>query len=185
GREDHFFELGGDSLTAAVIAAGIHASFAVEIELGAFADSPTVAAMAGLVERLRSGTGPRRAGITRVARDEPLVCSFIQERTWQHSRTPEESAGYTVSWGVRIRGRLDVDALGRTLTRIVGRHEILRTTFAERGGEPVQVVHPPEPVELPLVEAESEEDSLELFRRESRTVFELDEGPLVRFLLVR
>src|SRR5207249_2361845 len=106
GREEDFFELGGDSLTAAVVAAGIHATFGVGIELGAFADSPTAAAMAELVETLRTGAAPRRAGITRVPRDEPPPCSFIQERTWRHSRTPEESAAYTVSWGVQIRGPL-------------------------------------------------------------------------------
>ncbi|MFL5866644.1 MAG: condensation domain-containing protein [Thermoleophilaceae bacterium] len=185
GRDDHFFELGGDSLTAAVVAAGIHAAFGVEIELGAFAESPTVTAMAELVEALRSGGRPSRAAITKVPRDEPLVCSFIQERTWRHSRTPEESAPYTVSGGVRIRGQLDVGAVGRALTRLVRRHEILRTTFAERGGEAVQVVHPPQAVDLPLVEAASEEEALGRFLHESRAVFDLERAPLVRFLLVR
>ncbi|HEY1359206.1 MAG TPA: condensation domain-containing protein [Thermoleophilaceae bacterium] len=185
GREENFFELGGDSLTAAVVAAGIHGSLGVEIELGAFAESPTVAAMAELVERLRSGAAAGRPELTRAPRHEPLPCSFIQERTWRHSRTPEESAAYTVSWGVEVRGSLDVAALRRTLERIVARHESLRTTFAERDGDPVQIVHPPGPVELPVESVASEAEARELFRERSLTAFDVERGPLVRFLLLR
>src|SRR5437763_1296820 len=54
GGEDDFFELGGDSLAAAVIAAELHAAFGVELELRAFSEGSTPAAMARLVERLRA-----------------------------------------------------------------------------------------------------------------------------------
>jgi len=186
GRDENFFELGGDSLTAAVVAAGIHTSFGVAIELGAFAERPTVAAMAELVDSFRSGTdGDGRPELSRVSRDGPLPCSFIQERTWRHSRTAEESASYTVSWGVRITGPLEPHALRRTLERIAARHESLRTTFSERDGDPVQVIHGPGPVELPVIEVESELEARELFRRESRMAFDLERGPLVAFRLVR
>ncbi len=186
GRVESFFELGGDSLTAAVVAAGIHSRLGVEIELAAFADSPTVAAMAELVDRLRSGAdGLARPELTRIARDEPLPCSFIQERTWRHSRTPEESASYTMTSGLHIDGPLDVAALRRSIDRIVARHEVLRTTFSERDGEPVAIVHPPAPLELPLIEVDSEEEARGLFRERSRMVFDLERLPLVRFLLLR
>ena len=106
-----------------------------------------------------------RAGVLVVA----VVALTLSSAAPAPAASRYTSAPYTVSWGVRIRGPVDVEAVGRALTRIVGRHEILRTTFVERDGEPVQVVHPREPVELPLVEAGSEEEALALFRRESRT----------------
>ena len=186
GRDDDFFALGGDSLTAAVVAAGVHASFGVALELGAFAESPTVAAMAELVDRLRAGPdGVHRQPLTRIPRNEPLPCSFIQERTWRHSRTPEESAGYTLANAVRITGPLDVEALRRSVDRVVARHEALRTTFVERDGGPIQVVRPPAPIQLPLVEVESPPEADELLLREAAVPFDLERGPLLRLLLVR
>ncbi len=184
--EDNFFALEGDSLTAAEVAAEVHDRFGVEIELAAFAEHPTVAAMAELVDRMRAGReGSERTPLVRVSREGPLPCSLIQERTWRHSRTPEGSAGYTVANGMEIRGPLDVDALRHSIGRVVARHEVLRTTFSERDGEPVQVVHPPGPVELPLIEVESAAEADEVLRREAAVSFDLAAGPLLRLVLVR
>ena len=117
GPEDDFFDLEGDSLTAAEVAAEVHASFGVELELGAFAEHQTVAEMAELVDRLGAGHDGDRRPLARVSRDQPLRCSLIQERTWHHSQTPEGSAGYTLPNQWRIRGPLDVERLRRNALR--------------------------------------------------------------------
>jgi hypothetical protein len=109
----------------------------------------------------------------------------VQERTWRYSGTPGASAGYTVASAVRIRGRLDVELLRRSLDRIVARHEALRTTFAEGAGGPVQIVHPPAPVELPLVERAGGAEADALLAREAAVPFDLERGPLLRLILVR
>ena len=41
-RDDDFFNLGGDSLSGAVVAARIHAALGVELSLGEIADHPTI-----------------------------------------------------------------------------------------------------------------------------------------------
>lgn len=183
---DDFFALEGDSLTAAEIAAAVHQRFGVEIELDAFADNPTVAAMAELIDRRRMGedaAGP--LALERVSRDAPIPCSLIQERTWRQSQTKEGSTAYNVASAVRIQGPLDVEAVRRCINRLVARHESLRTTFTERDGEPVQIVNAPAPVEVPLVEVTRPAQGDELLRREASVRFDLERGPLVRFLLVR
>jgi non-ribosomal peptide synthetase component F/acyl carrier protein len=186
GATDNFFALEGDSLTAAEIAAEVHATFGVEIELGGFVESPTVAAMAELIDRWRAGDDSAAPEpLTRVPRNTPLRCSLIQERTWQQSRTIEGSTRYTVARGVLIMGPLDIAALQRSVDRLVARHEVLRTTFAERDGEVVQIVHPPAPVELPLIEVDSAEAADELLFEEAGAPFDLERGPLLRLLLVR
>ena len=43
-----------------------------------------------------------RSPLVRVSRAEPLPMSFMQERTWRHSQTPEGSAAWTVASGFRI-----------------------------------------------------------------------------------
>jgi amino acid adenylation domain-containing protein len=189
GRDESFFALGGDSLTAVVIAAAVHATFGVEIELRAFTEHPTVAAMARVIDGLREG-GPAgdRPPITRAPRTKPLPLSFAQERTW---RACQAGAGpaYTMTNAFRVSGPLDVDALRASLDHIVRRHEMLRTTFTRRDGEPVQVVHPPAPVELPLIDLRGEPDAEarldELRARQASAEFDLERGPLLRLALAR
>jgi len=90
---------------------------------------------------------------------------------------------------MQIRGALDVPALRRGIDQIVRRHEVLRTTFAERGGRLVQVVHPPAAIDLPLVDlcsaANPEAEAREMLDREVHTPFDLEQGPLLRLRLVR
>ena len=184
--DEDFFALEGDSLNAAEIAAAVHERFGVQIELGAFAECPTVAAMAELIERRRiGGDGGGPTVLPRVSRDAPIPCSHIQQRTWHQSREPGNATAYTLARRVQIRGPLDVQRLRRSIDRLVSRHEALRTTFTERDGEPAQIVHPPTPVDLPLVEVPGPDEADELLRQEATIPFDLENGPLFRFLLVR
>ncbi|HEX2188119.1 MAG TPA: amino acid adenylation domain-containing protein, partial [Longimicrobiaceae bacterium] len=72
---------------------------------------------------------------------------------------------------------------------LVERHETLRTTFAEREGEPVQVIHPPAPVPLPLVDLRGAPGGGSQARRlaaeEALRPFDLTLGPLLRSTLLR
>ena len=122
-------------------------------------------------------------------RARTLPLSFAQEQTWMGCRTQAGSLAYNLAYPRRIRGALDVGALRRGIETIVARHEILRTTFEERDGRPVQVVHPRARIELrfvdlrhaaqPLVRAE------EMLRREIGVPFDLERGPLMRMWLLR
>jgi non-ribosomal peptide synthetase component F/acyl carrier protein len=184
--DDDFFALEGDSLTAAEIAAAVQLRFGVEIELDAFAENPSVSAMAELIDRRRTGEdGAGPMTLARVSRGAPIPCSLIQERTWRQSQTEEGSTGYNVASAVRIAGPLDVEALRRCINGLVARHESLRTTFTERNREPVQIVNPPGPVEVPLIEVGRPAHADELLLREASAPFDLERGPLVRFLLIR
>jgi enterobactin synthetase component F len=54
GLHDNFFDLGGDSLHAAEMAAHFPAWFKIELPLGSLFEAPTIAALAALIERLGS-----------------------------------------------------------------------------------------------------------------------------------
>jgi amino acid adenylation domain-containing protein len=189
GRHEQFFELGGDSLAAAVIAARIHATLGVELELGAFTEHPTVARLALVVEDLRAEGGASRPPLRMASRAEPLPLSYMQERTWRHSQTEEEARRWTVATAFRIEGPLDVAALRRSLDHVAGRHEILRTTFEQRDARLVQVVHPPEPADMRVVDFSSvpdpEAQAQELLTREGSQPFDMARLPLLRFVLIR
>ncbi|HZH31548.1 MAG TPA: amino acid adenylation domain-containing protein, partial [Pyrinomonadaceae bacterium] len=117
--------------------------------------------------------------------------SFAQQRLWFLDRLEPESAFYNSPLAVRLTGALDVAALTGTLDEIVRRHEVLRTTFAEVEGTPVQVVGAAEPHNLELVdlgglaEAEREAEARRLASEEARKPFDLSTGPLLRAKLLR
>ena len=69
-----------------------------------------------------------------------LPLSYAQQRLWFLEQLEPGSSTYNVPVGVRMSGRLAVEALEETLSEVVRRHEVLRTSFAEEGGRPVQVI---------------------------------------------
>ena len=187
GRDDDFFDLDGDSLLAAEVSAEVASAFGLELELDAFSEARTVASMARLVEELREGVAPGGPpqDLARVPRDAPPPASFAQERMWREAQRAD-SMRFVVATAVRISGPLDVDLLRRSLDEVVRRHETLRTTFAELDGRLVQVIHPPDSVELPLIEpADGRAAVPALLDQQCATPFDLEQGPLLRFQLVR
>ncbi|HSD24801.1 MAG TPA: AMP-binding protein [Solirubrobacterales bacterium] len=189
GRDDDFFDLGGDSLTAAEIGAGVLDRLGVEIDMRAFSRRPTVAGLAALIGQSRTAGPSTGPPLERVSRDAPLPCSFAQERTWRFARSAGQPEIYTMANLTRLRGPIDLDALRAALDHVVARHEPLRTTFVERDGRPQQVVHPAAALEVPLIDAsqatDPEDSALDLLREEADRPFDLARGPLLRFRIVR
>jgi Condensation domain len=90
---------------------------------------------------------------------------------------------------MRIRGPLDADAIRAAIQHAVAGQELLRTTFVEREGRPMQVVGAPPEIEMPVIELGGSEDpdaEVELIlRRHAQEPFDLERGPLLRLWLAR
>lgn len=67
--------------------------------------------------------------------------SPAQERLWTLEQSEPGAAYYHVPLAWEIEGELDIPALERSLEWIQQRHEILRTSFPEKGNQPLQEVH--------------------------------------------
>jgi len=115
--------------------------------------------------------------------------SFTQERLWRSVRLEPESVYFNVAVTARLRGPLDAERLRRALEALVARHAVLRTTCAERGGVPVQAVHPPEAFELPVDDASASAGAEDAARRsleaQARARVDLGRSPLLQARLVR
>ncbi|MEU6562842.1 non-ribosomal peptide synthase/polyketide synthase [Nocardia nova] len=141
GRDDDFFELGGNSLVATHVVARLGAALDTRIPVRLVFEAPTAAALARRAEEL-AGRGRRtvRAGV----RPERIPLSPAQQRMWFLNRFDQRSAAYNMAAAVRLTGVLDVDALRSAISDLVARHEILRTVYPETDSGPVQVILPPE-----------------------------------------
>ncbi|HJR00343.1 MAG TPA: amino acid adenylation domain-containing protein [Methylomirabilota bacterium] len=133
--------------------------------------------------REHEGAGPDATG------REPLA--FAQQRLWFMDQLSPGGFAYNITGGLRIAGRLNVEALERALGELVRRHEPLRTVFVAIDGQPVQVVNPVAEFRLPVLDlqstpaAEREADGQRRMIQEGQRPFDLGRGPLFRAHLFR
>ncbi|MFD4561725.1 amino acid adenylation domain-containing protein, partial [Streptomyces sp. NPDC058469] len=189
GVTDNFFELGGHSLLATQVISRIRDVFGADIPVATMFDHPTVRDLAGVIEGLGSRgvvVAPMAAG----GRDEALPLSFAQQRLWFLDRLEPGSAEYNLPLPIRWDGDLEVDVLVAALGGVVARHEVLRTRLVEgQDGVAYQVIDPPAPFALPVVDVSGDADPLSVAERliaqDASTPFDLAVGPLVRAVLIR
>ncbi|MFG3558423.1 amino acid adenylation domain-containing protein [Micromonospora sp. NPDC047557] len=141
-----------------------------------------------LLDAMLGTTTPVAADrITPASRGGPLPLSPAQQRLWTLDRLISRTPLYNAPLAYRLRGRLDREALAEALTRLVARHEVLRTTFSSRNGVPEQVIRPAQRVPVTLVHVASNgarPGLADIADREAKIPFDLEQGPLFRVSLV-
>ncbi len=141
-----------------------------------------------LAEKRAASTGPIPAA---PEGSGPFPLSFAQERFWFLEQLEPGNLAHHIAGVTRLGGTLDVEAFIAALDEVIRRHEILRTTFDERDGRPVQIVEPATPI--PLVPQDLRGLSGDALARERarweaeilRRPFDLRRGPLMRWALLR
>ncbi|WP_139329504.1 non-ribosomal peptide synthetase, partial [Mycobacterium sp. IS-2888] len=144
GVDESFFDLGGDSLLAMRVIASINKSLNAGVSVRTLFEAPTVAQLAPRIGAGGDGLEPLVAG----ERPAVVPLSFAQNRLWFLDQLQGPSPIYNMAVALRLRGRLDADALGAALADVVARHESLRTVFAAHDGIPQQIVLPVERIDF-------------------------------------
>ena len=124
-----------------------------------------------------------------------VPASSAQRRMYFASIMWPDSSAHISTTTLAVSGDLAIDRLERALTVLRGRHDALRTTFLERGGEILQIVRDTDDAaQPPLVDvAEAEGDSPGERRawaeaeasRLASIPFDLSAGPLWRVNIIR
>ncbi|HEX5884421.1 MAG TPA: amino acid adenylation domain-containing protein [Pyrinomonadaceae bacterium] len=121
--------------------------------------------------------------------DAPL--SLAQQRLWFLHQLDPGNDPYFLPFYYELTGPLDVSALERGLNEIIRRHEILRTVFKESDSNVVQSVLPSLTLALPkfdltqLPTTQAAEEVQRLLDAEAARPFDLQQGPLLRAMLLK
>ncbi|MEV4603151.1 amino acid adenylation domain-containing protein [Amycolatopsis sp. NPDC049253] len=140
-----------------------------------------------LLRRLRAqqGLGVAAGVAPRPDPHAPAALSPGQRRLWFFDRLRPGSAAYTIGCGLWLDGPLDVAALTASLSAVVARHEVLRTTYSDVDGSPVQLVRPATAISLPVQDVAGDDDARAEAAASVRRPFDLENGPVLRAELLR
>ena len=189
--DDHFFLLGGNSITATQVIARLRETLVLELNLRLLFEAPTLATFAASVAQLQHDGGVAQGAIQRLSRQEEVPQSLAQNRLWITWQLDPLSSAYTIPGALRLRGELDEDAVRQSFQHLIQRHEALRTRFYERDGQAFQRVDPSTAFDLQIIDlsdlpaAEREARAQQIREDEARTQFDLEKGPLLWVTLVR
>ncbi|RMI32506.1 condensation domain-containing protein [Streptomyces triticirhizae] len=150
------------------------------------ADALSAERRALLRARLARRPAPGTVPLVRLPRPDGAVfpLSHQQEELWFLQRFAPESTAYNVPVVWRLRGSFAPEAVAAALNRLTARHEVLRTAFPERDGEPVQLPHPPAPWRLRVRHARSTDEATAIVREACERPFDLAAPGPLRPLLV-
>ncbi|RUQ42289.1 hypothetical protein D8M30_18350, partial [Corynebacterium pseudodiphtheriticum] len=189
--DDHFFLLGGNSITATQVVARLREALGLELSLRLLFEAPTLSAFAIAVAQLQQDGGVAQGAIHALSRQDELPQSLAQNRLWITWQLDPHSSAYTIPGGLRLRGELDEDAVRSSFAQLVQRHEALRTRFYERDGQAFQRVDKSPEFDLQRIDlsdlpvAERESRAQQIREDQARAPFDLEKGPLLRVTLVR
>ncbi|MCP4148373.1 MAG: non-ribosomal peptide synthetase, partial [bacterium] len=138
GTEHNFYEMGGHSLKASDVGTRIHREMDIKLTLEELLDASTVKELAQIVKGKKKETF---ISLEPAEKKNRYALSSAQKRLYILQQMDENSTGYNICHVVLLEGELEKDRLETTFKAIIDRHEILRTTFPEVNGEPVQKIH--------------------------------------------
>ncbi|PBC40539.1 hypothetical protein CJ178_01975 [Rhodococcus sp. ACPA4] len=186
GADAHFFDLGGNSLSATKAVARINSALNEGVGVRDLFDEPTVTALAGWIERTdgRTSAGP---ALTAGVRPERVPVSLAQHRMWLVNQLDTSSPAYNIPIALRLTGELDTDAFRAALTDVVERHDTLRTVYPGSSDGPHQVVVPTGQVlrDFSPVDVAGESELLGRIERLASSGFDVTDEVPVRIALFR
>jgi amino acid adenylation domain-containing protein len=188
GVTDNFFSLGGDSIRSLQVIARAR-KHGFEITPKQLFESQTIRALAGTLATVDEPVA--EPPFPRADRTRPVPLSHAQSRLRFLWEMEPSNPVYNVSGVLRLGGKLDLAKLEQAFAALVMRHEVLRTSFPlGREGYEQRIAPFVTPrIELVTIEQlgplEREARVETIVAREAKRPFDLENGPVLRLLLLR
>nr|BDT29344.1 hypothetical protein BHI3_28100 [Bacteriovorax sp. HI3] len=180
--EDNFFAIGGHSLLAIEVATLLQNEFKTEFTIKDIFENPTILALSN---KIGSGLkGPKENLPTLVAQAlSSANVSHNQMQVWYLEEMHPQTLMHNLPASIRVKAKIDREALEKTLHFIIERHPSLRTAIVIENGVPVQKIldrglsrfRP----RLELIKT-SEEKIVDLLNKEAQFAFNKEEPPLFK-----
>ena len=190
GSDDHFFALGGHSLTAAQVQARVHDTFQTNLSLQVIFENPRLKDMA---KKIQIGMQLHEEGneppLTRVSRVGTLPLSFAQERLWFLDQLEPESPAYNLPLTFSLTGEFSKSCLEKAFQELAFRHEILRTRFPSQDGQASQMIETSPTFDMTMVDRSglAGDPSGDVWKKDITThamkPFSLASGPLIHITI--
>ncbi|MCP4152737.1 MAG: amino acid adenylation domain-containing protein, partial [bacterium] len=189
GIDDNFFNVGGHSLKATILAAVIQKEFNVKLPLAQLFKAPRIREIAGYIN---DAVKEEFVAIEPVAKKEYYDLSSAQKRIYILQQMDENSTGYNMCETQLLEGAIDRGKLENTFRQLIARHESLRTTFQMIDGKSVQKVRKHREIEFSIEyyktkykknNEENREHTREIIKTFIRP-FDLTRAPLLRVGLI-
>ncbi|HEY3854000.1 MAG TPA: amino acid adenylation domain-containing protein [Verrucomicrobiae bacterium] len=116
-----------------------------------------------------------------------LPLSLAQEGLWLFEQTAPGTPTYNIAEAWWLKGDLDINRLERALSEIVRRHETLRSAIGTKDGKACQIVFPPKPFPLTVIDLRShsnaDSEAGKLAEQDANRGFCLTQESLIRCAL--
>lgn len=172
----NFFESGGNSIKAMMLAARLSKMFSVPVDFKTIFENPTIGRLAAWINRTETKNSMQQ--IVRVPKKMFYSLSKQQEKIYWASIKEQDSLPYHNTLFFQLTGILDRDRLERSLKKLIAYHDALRMTFHLLDDTVVQQLHEEGTLEFIYQQAHNR-NSRDIIRE--RKPFDLKKGPLFRF----
>jgi amino acid adenylation domain-containing protein len=196
GIHSNFFDLGGHSLKAVYIMTRTNKEFSTSLPVSMIFKKPSIAEIAESLAVKKDETHLR---IEKCPINDYYPLSHAQKRLWFFHQIEPGNPAYNLLQTIRFTGDLEIDVLGRSMVKLIQRHESLRTSIkvledssGETGMEelPIQIIYNQVEFKLDrrdisnLPQKEKEETLHRLIEEEGKKPFDLARAPIFRMTLL-
>ncbi|MEM9719955.1 MAG: amino acid adenylation domain-containing protein, partial [Bacteroidota bacterium] len=135
--EDSFYKIGGNSLSIMSLIAKLNKEFDVKISLSELFENSTIRLQASLIEKAKK---KHFIPVTKAPEAPHYTLSPAQNRLYFLYEFDSKSLAYNSPQIVKLIGKLNRQKLHLTLSKLIQRHESLRTYFVLINDEPRQKI---------------------------------------------
>ncbi len=137
GVTQDFFQIGGNSLRAAVMLNKIQREFQIDMALSKILKFSEIRSLSKQIDKAEhTGFQP----ITKAPDAANYPLSSAQRRLLLLSEIDKSSVAYNLPHAIEINGELDLDHVSDCFNQLIRRHEVLRTLFRWQDDTPYQEI---------------------------------------------
>ncbi|TCP67348.1 non-ribosomal peptide synthetase [Baia soyae] len=193
---DNFFHLGGHSISAVKVINRIRDLFQIKMTLQQIFITPVLSELADVIDtevaKMSDSEEKRDLSLQRMPRQEEYELAPVQLPEWYMHHFEPNNPFYNTSFDLMFYGDMDLQAFEKVWQTLISRHAVLRTTFKNKNGVPLQIIAPSREMKLcDLYEDHTHvpEDKLpevikELAEAHANQIFDFEKGPLFSTKLV-